>query len=54
MKGYSGWLTLYSVHLSHSHSLKSLKREAGMHRCMQAQTNKKNKQAKKHTHQVHD
>jgi len=51
MKGYSGWLTLYSVHLSYSHSLKSLKREAGMHRCMQAQTKKQtNKNTHTHTH----
>jgi hypothetical protein len=40
MKGYFGWLKLYSVHLSHSHSLNSSKREACRHRCMQAQTKK--------------
>lgn len=40
MKGHSGWLTLHSVHLSHSHSLNSSKREACRHRCMKAQTKK--------------
>jgi hypothetical protein len=45
MNGYSDWLTLYSVHVSHSHSLNSSNGQACMHRCMQAQT-KKNK----HTH----